>query len=460
VVGSQAAGLLVVASPPPALPAPRLVEGTELIGQYQDSGFTQPRYLACRDDGQVVQLSELVYLLATLVDGHRDLDELADSLGAEIDRTVTREQVAFLLDNKLRPPGLVASDTGQAACAPTRPDPLLMLKYRTRLVPERIVWMIAGVFRPLFAVPMVAVTLAGFVVVDALVLAGGGPGQLVSAVRSFSAQPALTLLVLAVILAVGAFHECGHAAACRYGGARPGVMGIGLYLVWPAFYSTVTDAYRLARTDRLRVDLGGVYFNAVSMTVIGVAYLITGSPWLLVALVALHIETMWQFLPSVRLDGYYILSDLVGVPDLFARLGPILHSALPWRDTHPRVAELKPWTRRIITFWVALTIPFLGFWIVMFVLLARQILPVVWTALLGCLETVATEVQSAHIAAATLAAVQLVLLVLPYAGLTLITVNLGRRLCHAIRTRGSAPPDQPGTRIPFASSRGSTSCAK
>jgi hypothetical protein len=84
----------------------------------------------------------------------------------------------------------------------------------------------------------------------------------------------------------------------------------------------------------------------------------------------------------------------------------------------------------------------------------------VWTALLGGLETVATEVQSAHIAAATLAAVQLVLLVLPYAGLTLITVNLGRRLCHAIRTRGSAPPDQPGTRIPFASSRGSTSCAK
>jgi hypothetical protein len=55
--------------------------------------------------------------------------------------------------------------------------------------------------------------------------------------------------------------------------------------------------------------------------------------------------------------------------------------------------------------------------------------------------------------------VQLVLLVLPYAGLTLITVNLGRRLCHAT-PRGSAPPDQPGTRIPFASSRGSTSCAK
>jgi hypothetical protein len=40
-------------------------------------------------------------------------------------------------------------------------------------------------------------------------------------------------------------------------------MGVGIYLVWPAFYTDVTDAYRLPRRSRLRVDLGGLYFNAV-----------------------------------------------------------------------------------------------------------------------------------------------------------------------------------------------------
>ena len=35
-----------------------------------------------------------------------------------------------------------------------------------------------------------------------------------------------------------------------------------------------------------------------------------------------------QLLPFVRFDGYFILSDLVGVPDLFARVAPILRSAL------------------------------------------------------------------------------------------------------------------------------------
>ena len=38
---------------------------------------------------------------------------------------------------------------------------------------------------------------------------------------------------------------------------------MGLYMVWPAFYTDVTDSYRLPRRDRLRVDLGGLYFNAI-----------------------------------------------------------------------------------------------------------------------------------------------------------------------------------------------------
>ncbi|GAA3066499.1 hypothetical protein GCM10010464_33540 [Pseudonocardia yunnanensis] len=410
--------------------APRPADGTELIGPYSGSGFTEPRYLACRGDGQVVQLSERVFLLARLVDGRRDLDELAAALGAEIDRTVTAAQVAFLLDNRLRPAGLIASDAGPSL--PARPDPL-MLTYRARLVPERVVWAIAGLLGPLFASPVVALMLAGFAAVDVLILAGGGSGQILPAVRAFSDQPALTVPVLAVILAVAAFHECGHAAACRYGGARPGAMGIGLYLVWPVFFSTVTDAYRLGRAARLRVDLGGVYANAVAMTVIGMAYLTTGSPWLLVVLVALHIETMWQFLPSVRLDGYYILADLVGVPDLFARLGPILRSLLPGGGDHPRVAELTPVTRRIVACWAALTMAFLGWWSVMFVVLAPQILPVVWAALLGRLEATATAVRAADVTAAALGATQLVLLVLPYAGLTLIAVNLVRRAGRTAR---------------------------
>ena len=147
------------------------------------------------------------------------------------------------------------------------------------------------------------------------------------------------LAVLGVVVAAGAFHESGHVAACRYGGAVPGSMGVGVYIVWPAFYSTVTDAYRLSRGGRLRTDLGGVYFNAIALGALGATYLATGSSWLLAVVVLWHLETAWQFLPSIRLDGYYILADLVGVPDLFARMRPILAALTRPRRALPAVAR-------------------------------------------------------------------------------------------------------------------------
>ena len=76
-------------------------------------------------------------------------------------------------------------------------------------------------------------------------------------------RPQLLLLVFVVTVLSGGFHEFGHAAAARYSGADPGVMGAGVYLVWPAFYTDVTDSYRLGRGGRIRTDLGGLYFNAV-----------------------------------------------------------------------------------------------------------------------------------------------------------------------------------------------------
>ena len=46
---------------------------------------------------------------------------------------------------------------------------------------------------------------------------------------------------------------------------QAGRIGVGIYLVWPAFFTNVTDSYRLSRAGRLRTDLGGVYFNLIFM---------------------------------------------------------------------------------------------------------------------------------------------------------------------------------------------------
>jgi putative peptide zinc metalloprotease protein len=174
--------------------------------------------------------------------------------------------------------------------------------------------------------------------------------------------------VLASVVLATAFHELGHASACRYGGACPGVMGVGVYLVWPAFYCDVTDAYRLNRAGRLRTDLGGVYFNAIFVLLAGAFYLVTGVEAALLAAFVQHIIILQQLLPLLRFDGYYVLSDLTGVPDILSRVKPIFRSLVPNRALEPRVAELKPWVRIVVTAYLIAVIPVLVFllvWIVM-----------------------------------------------------------------------------------------------
>ena len=50
---------------------------------------------------------------------------------------------------------------------------------------------------------------------------------------------------------------------------------------------------------------------------------------LLLTALVLQLQMLQQLIPVVRFDGYYVLSDLAGVPDLFARVGPVLRSLRP-----------------------------------------------------------------------------------------------------------------------------------
>jgi putative peptide zinc metalloprotease protein len=176
-------------------------------------------------------------------------------------------------------------------------------------------------------------------------------------------EPVLFLAVAGLTLASLLFHEFGHASACRYGGARPGAIGFGLYLVWPSLYTDVTDVYRLGRAGRLRTDLGGVYFNAIFILALGGCYAATGQPVFLAAAFADNFQILQQLAPVVRMDGYFILGDLAGVPDLLGLVVPIMASLLPGaaaRRAAGRASGLRRGPRILVTAWVLAAVPLLA----------------------------------------------------------------------------------------------------
>jgi putative peptide zinc metalloprotease protein len=209
----------------------------------------------------------------------------------------------------------------------------------------------------------------------------------------------------------------------------------------------------LSRAGRLRTDLGGVYFNTVFIAGMSLAYLNTPSPWLLATIVLLHVETATQFLPIIRLDGYYMLSDLIGVPDLFSWMGPVLVSMIPGRAAHPRVRELKPWVRATITLWVGLVLPSLAYWVAGFVIVVPRVLPVVWTRLVEVSQAVAADAAAGQGGQATLDVVDLILLVLPWVGSTLLLIMIVRWPVQTILRRQATGSPASSPQAPETSQR-------
>lgn len=127
------------------------------------------------------------------------------------------------------------------------------------------------------------------------------------------------------LLVVKALHELGHAlAAVRYG-CRVPTMGVAFMMLTPLLYTDVSDAWRLrSRQQRLVIDCAGIVVELWIASIAtlawaflpdgalrGIAFVIATSGWLMS--LALNLN------PFMRFDGYYILSDLIGIDNLQAR---------------------------------------------------------------------------------------------------------------------------------------------
>lgn len=56
-----------------------------------------------RPDGQVIQLSPLLYVVAKHADGTNDYAAIGEQVGHEIQRQVSADDVKLLVEEKLRP---------------------------------------------------------------------------------------------------------------------------------------------------------------------------------------------------------------------------------------------------------------------------------------------------------------------------------------------------------------------
>jgi putative peptide zinc metalloprotease protein len=378
-----------------------------------------PPYLVRRGDA-ILQVSQLLHTVAFGADGRRYFDEIAALANARLDRQLSADDVRYLIEEKLAPAGIVALESetvGPPAPPPVADHRVLALRFRRALVPPESVNVAAGLLAGLFRAPVVVGILAAVVSFDVWLFGAHGiRGPLNQVVR----EPELLLFVAVLTLLSTAFHELGHAAACRYSGARPGAVGAGVYLIWPVCFTNVTDAYRLGRIGRLRTDLGGIYFNAVFIVGLAGTYLATGFEPLLAVVVAEHFAVLDQLMPWLRFDGYYIISDLTGVPDIFNRVRPAFQSLIPGRPKHPEILALRPRARRMLFAYLGSLVVFVAVSLAVTVVQGPGLLATAWHSLLAQAEPLSDAIGMWDLPLTVLILLQTAMLAAPFVGLVLL----------------------------------------
>jgi CRP-like cAMP-binding protein/Zn-dependent protease len=156
---------------------------------------------------------------------------------------------------------------------------------------------------------------------------------------STTAAPGETLLFLALALFLTFAHELGHAMALIHYKRR--VLGAGFFIFFgsPAFFVDASDGLMLDRRERIVQSFAGPFSE---MVLAGVASLvIVATPGSGVAAFLYRFALIYYFIifmnliPLLELDGYWIFSDLIQVPNLRRRSinfiqGDLWHKLATW----------------------------------------------------------------------------------------------------------------------------------
>lgn len=124
---------------------------------------------------------------------------------------------------------------------------------------------------------------------------------------------------------VKTLHELGHGYTAVRMGSRVTTMGVAFVVMTPILYTDTTDAWRLPRRrQRVLIDAAGMVVEllvAILATLAWVfvpdggvrhaAFALATTGWVLSLAVNLN--------PLMRFDGYYLFSDLLGIPNLQER---------------------------------------------------------------------------------------------------------------------------------------------
>lgn len=228
------------------------------------------------------------------------------------------------------------------------------------LRPDAALDRLAPLARPLFTRRFAL--LVALALVAGLYLAGRQWDGLAARLGALASFDNLSGLMLA-LAGAKIVHELGHALVAKRFGVRVPSAGLAFVVFWPRFYTETTDAWRLTdRRAQVAIDAAGIGAELVLAVaaLLAWSFLPDGAPRdaaLMIATVSWASTLAINLNPFMRFDGYYLLADAVGIPNLQPRafalaVWQIRRRLLGFEDAPPEVQPPRVRAGMIVYAWM------------------------------------------------------------------------------------------------------------
>jgi putative peptide zinc metalloprotease protein len=161
-----------------------------------------------------------------------------------------------------------------------------------------------------------------------------------------------------VIVIIGIFHEFGHSIALLKFGEEPGRIGGGVYFVMPVLFSDVTRTWKLKRYQRLIVDAGGMYLQLITLLALFIVNVVfvDNNEIIRLAILLSALGILGNLNPFIRMDGYWVLADILGVANVTQLMMKLLvHPFRKKKETSLEIEQLSRSKKIILIVYMLMT---------------------------------------------------------------------------------------------------------
>jgi putative peptide zinc metalloprotease protein len=293
----------------------------DLVVSRQSSDGTTSFVLKDPASGRFFRFRELEYLIAQQFDGDTSPERLQQRVQEQLGSPFSRENLEQFR-KRLDGLGLLETEVPETPHAPPVRGRIGGSLFYLRLKafdPDRLLGTLAVRLRFVFS-PAFLIFSAALILLAAFTAAANGS----AIARDFSLvlRPQTLLWAYLTVLLVITIHEFSHGITCKHFGGSVHDLGFLLLYFQPAFYCNVSDAWLFPeRSKRLWVTLAGAYSELLVWASATLVWRVVEpgtalSFMALVVMVTSGVRTLFNLNPLIKLDGYYLLSDGVRIPNL------------------------------------------------------------------------------------------------------------------------------------------------